>query len=194
MKSLEAVTYQHWKFMLLVFIFMLVSCAKQDRKQSSAPSWQGITLGETTSGELKVSLGEPDQIKANDEADSDWYQYPNHLGYINDPHIFEVSRDCDCVIRMAERGVQEVVIEDMLDRYGAPEVVVGSSAWLNHATFVNASQGIAYVAAVQSADGAYVREIMYFMPTTTNKWLQTSSGIHLPREPQPLWEAYAYEP
>ena len=194
-KPMDASIHRLWNFVLVMFVLVFISCSEQGKQQlADPPSWQGITLGETTSEELTNLLGEPYQIELDIETNSEWYKYPNHLGYTTSPHWIEINQSCNCVVRIRETGIEDITLEDMFEQYGSPEVVVGSTTWLNSATFVNATKGIAYIAALQSAEGAHVWEIMYFEPMIVDEWLQTSWGIHLSREPQPLWENYAYEP
>lgn len=189
------------RWLYLVSVFFLASCSASTSAEtpilSTVPTWQGITPGVTSVEEVIGSLGLPVRSEKNEKTgDYEVLAYPDEFGS-NSPHFLQVDATCNCISHISVAILSQneyILLEDVFADYGEPEIVVGAITWQRTSTFVYARQGIAVVAQSQrELENAIVFEIEYFVPITTEEYMQTWGG-NLPLWVPSSWEAYAYQP
>lgn len=190
----------HKVLSLLLFLgvtFLFVRCTPSDNS-SSAPSWKGIMLGQTTSIEVIQKLGKPEDITTGESdiigTELTVYQYPAE--YENYPNYVAIDNQCDCVISILSdvlsRDPDKVVqLQDVFDKYGKPEAVTQSTYHSRVDAFIYATQGIVAVASENlSPDTATVYAIFYYEPMRLDEFMETWAKDW--NRDVPYWSEYKY--
>lgn len=176
---------KYWLFALLAFVATILFAAKlflpapQEVKPipapvPSAPSWNGITPGQTTTQKLPELIGTPEPKETvNDQTT---YDVQRQGG--GPPHEIITQ---DGTVGLVKDRVLSGNISLFKQKYGAPEGEYwGEHQSVGFKTYVWPKNGIAAVA--HAVDGS-LYEVWYFQPTTLQAFLSTW-GKGLTTEPQ----------
>lgn len=163
---------RNWFIILLAFIATIIVLAKifltkpQEEvvgpPPPSAPSWNEVTPGTTTSEEVKQKLGEPET--AVPEGDYLKFLYPRQGGGPKHEVILEGT-----TVALIKDRVLDGNISAFRQKYGLPENEFwGEHKTVGFKTYVWPKNGIAVVA---GAEEGIIYEVWYFQPMTMDQFL-----------------------
>lgn len=141
---------------------------------SNGPSWRGIIPGRTTLDEVNDILGLPyDSGTSKSSREVLVAVYESEDNVKSRPHRIFFDKD-GCVLLISEyRGKAAPNLWDLVQSYGEPEAIkTGGAEVRSTQVFIYAEKGIAISGDfTQDPESAYLFRVMYFVPTSTEMFL-----------------------
>lgn len=157
----------------------------------TALSWKGIVPGQTKRNEVDNILGTPyDSGERSNKLYSAVYESEEH-GRSAPHEVFFDKNGCSLLISEF-RGENAPALLGLVQQYGEPDAVrLGGAEYRNARTFIYAEKGIAFSGDFsQEPESAFLFRVMYFVPTTTESFLEKwSESLFLGDDfsPHPDW-------